>query len=415
MQKTTTIIATLLLLSAALATAQTGNELLQQAQKKLHQDSDFQAAIQIYDRILREFGSDRMLTATATIDRAKAKELSARVDARKEYEQILGAYADQPAVIEAVRKRMDEVAFPSGIYVAEFDQRTGAVRGPVARSTKDWETVEQFPAWSRDGESLAIRRTTEKGPALVVWSIKTGREKAYEPQPNDRGPAYWASDASAFLTLRGASNTNVRSIFRVDPQGNAREIFTQPVGAWISNLVLSPDEKTLYAHVLTGNDSFNTATIVSFDLATGQRERAFSLPPDLNPTTGSFPLGRQIAISPDGKTLAVIRRPHLKDAHLALVSTRSEDYRELVTGAGPLKAMTWTSDGRSIVFANLKPNSIDTWQLMQIPAQGGAAVFTGLEVMGLAYLDISPDGSRIAFDGMAYNLSAAGAAKSAEK
>ncbi len=36
----------------------------------------------------------------------------------------------------------------------------------------------------------------------------------------------------------------------------------------------------------------------------------------------------------------------------------------------------------------------------------GEPAFTGLEVTGLRAIDVSPDGSRIAFDGIGYSLSA---------
>ena len=90
MHTTKTILAALLLVfSAAFASAQDGADLLQQAQQKMLQDSDFEGAIQIYDRIVREFASDPTMTASAKIDRARAKQLMARVEARKEYDQIL--------------------------------------------------------------------------------------------------------------------------------------------------------------------------------------------------------------------------------------------------------------------------------------------------------------------------------------
>src|SRR5262245_26171626 len=129
-----TILASLLL-SASLATAQSGNDLFQQAQKKMYQGPDFAGAIQIYDRILSEFAADPSLVAKATIDRANAKELSARLEAQTKFEQILRDYADQPTVVEYARRRLDEVAFQPGIHVAEFDQRAGVIHGPVTRLT----------------------------------------------------------------------------------------------------------------------------------------------------------------------------------------------------------------------------------------------------------------------------------------
>jgi Tol biopolymer transport system component len=43
-------------------------------------------------------------------------------------------------------------------------------------------------------------------------------------------------------------------------------------------------------------------------------------------------------------------------------------------------------------------DSNDRWRIMRIPADGGSAEFTGLEVDRLRNFDLSPDGSRIAFE-----------------
>jgi hypothetical protein len=77
--------------------------------------------------------------------------------------------------------------------------------------------------------------------------------------------------------------------------------------------------------------------------------------------------------------------------------------------------LAWTKDGRSLVFGRKKTGSADGWEVMRVPANGGEAVFTGLEVTGLLSLDLSPDGSRIAFDGTAYSLSEPGPRKNSEQ
>jgi hypothetical protein len=440
MHITKTIIAALLLASSAtLAAAQSGADLLQQAQKKMQQEMDFAGAIQIYDRIVREFASDPMLTASAKIDRAGARQLQARVEARQEYDQILGNYADQPAILEAAGKLRDEAAFPLGIYLAEFDPGAGAVRGPVGRLTKDWETVERFPLWSADGESLSINRITNKRPALVLRSIKTGQDKTCEPECLPTGPSFWLPTGDGVLSLRlpeetlsnigltppafanqarnGAATASSNSLYRMDLQGSAQPVSKLPARISFFQSTISPDAKTIYVNAVTGTGGFVQGTIVAFDVATGERKQAFPLKADVNPpsVSGGPGPGRYVSISPDGNTIAVLRRPHMPDAHLALVGVNGDDYRELVTGAGPLRSVAWTSDGRSVLFTQLKPNSADTWLLMQKPANGGEAVFTGLEITGLTYLDVSKDGARIAFDATAYSLSPAGALNDASQ
>jgi hypothetical protein len=437
---TKTIIAALLLASsAALAAAQSGADLLQQAQKKMLQDSDFEGAIEIYDRIVREFASDPTMTASAKIDRARAKQLQARVEARKEYDQILRNYADQPVVLEAAGRLLDEAGFPPGIYMAEFDPSASMVRGPVARVTKDWETVERFPLWSADGESLSINRITKNRPSLVLRSVKSGQDAVCAKECLPVGPSFWLPTGAGALSLRlpeeivpnlpsippltfsrprnPATMATSNSLYRMDLQGSAQQVSKLPARISFFQSTISPDAKTIYVNAVTGTGGFVQGTIVAFDVATGERKQAFPLKADVNPpsVSGAPGPGRYVSISPDGNTIAVLRRPHMPDAHLALVGVNGDDYRELVTGAGPLRSVAWTSDGRSVLFTQLKPNSADTWLLMQKPANGGEAVFTGLEITGLTYLDVSKDGARIAFDATAYSLSPAGALNDASQ
>jgi Tol biopolymer transport system component len=414
MRKAIIIIATLFLFSAAFATAQSGKDLLQQALKKVYEERDFEGAIQIYDQMLHDFASERALMAKVTTGRARAKELAALADARKVYQQVIRDNADQPAVVEEARRRLASSPFPEtqpGVFYAKFDQGAATIRGPVTRLTEDWERLEQFPTWSPDSESIAFRRNTATGSAVVIRSVRSGSETVFERRQEVEGPILWLRDGKEILSLRASSGVAPvpemgPNLARVDLQGNLRELSTIALPMRRNLLALSPDERTLYADVPAGNNNYRTATIVSFDLATGQQKQAFPLPASLNPTTGRNATrgGRYIAISPNGKELAIIRRPGEKDAALALVGVDGENYRVLVDGTGPLEAVTWTSDGSSLVFAKLKPNSGDNWQIMQTPATGGEVVFTGLEVTRLWYFDLSPDGSRIAFDGTGYSL-----------
>src|SRR5262249_16711986 len=146
--------------------------------------------------------------------------------------------------------------------------------------------------------------------------------------------------------------------------------------------------------------------IVAFDLKTGERRQTFALPIDAGArqSVAGNPNSRYLRVSPDGGILAVARRPAEADAHLALIGVNGDGYRELVRGMGQILGVTWSRDGRYVLFARLKPDNTDTWQIMRVPASGGAPAFTGLEVTGLRLFDLSPDGSRIAFDGISFRI-----------
>jgi len=92
-----------------------------------------------------------------------------------------------------------------------------------------------------------------------------------------------------------------------------------------------------------------------------------------------------------------------KDARLSRISVDGSNYLELpafshIEGQLWPRKLAWTPDGRTILFASQDKRG--KWQIMRLPADGRtAAESTGLEGADyLGTLDLSSDGSHIAFD-----------------
>ena len=129
-------------------------------------------------------------------------------------------------------------------------------------------------------------------------------------------------------------------------------------------------------------------------------------------TADTLPLagGIALALSPDGKTLAVTtKNTKTRDVNLSRVGTDGTQFRDLF---GPFRAgqlndrLAWTKDGRAILFATADPTAeARHWQIKRVSAEGGQPEFTGLEVRDLGPFSVSPDGSRIAFTSTSANQS----------
>jgi Tol biopolymer transport system component len=254
--------------------------------------------------------------------------------------------------------------------------------------------TEQYPAWSQDGKAIAFTRTTVHGgqtaTSIVVRQLDAKADRTGSPQ-SESGP-FWLRDDGVLLAKRG------NGIYRDNPDGTSQLLVD--LGLEAHDVELSPDGKMLYAMLIIRNPVFVSSTIVVFDVATGQRKSAFALPAGNASENDILDRGHYLSVSPDGSKLAVARWSGERQPHIERWSVDGKGYGALPAGPGLVQSLQWAKDG-SILFA--KSEDGVKWQIMRFGADGELA-FTGLEVTRLTYFDLSPDGSRIAFDGTSYTI-----------
>ena len=97
----------------------------------------------------------------------------------------------------------------------------------------------------------------------------------------------------------------------------------------------------------------------------------------------------------------LFRDPKADLAHLAIVGTDGQAYREIIAPfrAGNLRnKLTWSRDGRWIFFTTKTGgDEADLHRVMRIAAAGGTPEPAGTEIEGLEAFDANPDGTRLAF------------------
>jgi len=151
--------------------------------------------------------------------------------------------------------------------------------------------------------------------------------------------------------------------------------------------VLSPDDKLIYTRA---NGDSNEA-IEAIDVASGERKQMFRVP-------GGVIF---LAVSPDGKTLAIVSTT-AGVLHLSRIDVDGSNYRELVSGVTNGQP-AWTRDGRFILFVQPEGKNSAVGRMMRIPADGGQPEFTGISAQGLQDLDLSQDGSKIAYSARSHD------------
>src|ERR1051326_633758 len=113
MKKTWTLVAALLVfaLGAGMISAQSGYDLYQKALVKERAVGDVEEAIRLYQRILKEFASNRALAAKAQLRIGLLYErLGRNAEAHQAFQAVVTQYADQADVVKQAQAKLTAMA-----------------------------------------------------------------------------------------------------------------------------------------------------------------------------------------------------------------------------------------------------------------------------------------------------------------
>jgi Tol biopolymer transport system component len=336
---------------AALA-AETGVELYQKAVTQEKANGNLEEAIKLYQRVAKEFASDRALAAKALMAAAHCYELQGQSKQDKAielYNQVARQYKDQV-----------QPAATANAKLAALQQANLAAEPAAPRQTKIEIAGAVNGGFYTDGQRVVYRDEASK--ALVVGDL-AGRNKSvvYKPKLDElflfvpsrdlsmvylRVAAPGGKPTHAVIKIDG---TDYRELFQGDPYG----IVPAPSWSWdnrnllFSSLALTADPDT--------GAFVNRLAVVSVSDGKGREvlQRSFSsvaVRPNAVPATFS-PDGRFIAFSESnaqagwtGKTYVV----GVQGGEPKLIS-------------GEVNFLDWTRDGRYLVVSSTRSGSVALW------------------------------------------------------
>ena len=247
---------------------------------------------------------------------------------------------------------------------------------------------ELHPTFSPEGNQVAFAWDGEDrdNTDIYVKLVAGGEPLRLTTNPAvDRFPA-WSPDGSQIAFLRRSEGSG--GIFLVPPIGGIeRKLAESPHfgGERFSGLSWSPDGKFLAVPDRRSPEEPFAIFLVTVE--SGAKERLTS--PPAQSLADHSP-----AFSPDGRTLAFIRRSASVVADVYLVQVAGGEPRRLTFNDTWTLGLAWTQDGREIVFSSPQGGLFNLWRISSF---GGMPELLSGTGGGAIYPAISRQGSRLIY------------------
>ncbi len=171
--------ALLLLCTVILLIAQTGDEIFRQARNMELIDGDIPAAIQLYERVVRDFSSNRVLVAQSLLQLGECYErLNQPAQSEQYFQRIVDSFKDQIDTYNRASARLNELLRNRQPVVANT-ARGGAIDPPgvVVIPTSPTDDPYSF-ALSPDGRSLVYHAIVDGKSQLWLRRLDTNQIRA---------------------------------------------------------------------------------------------------------------------------------------------------------------------------------------------------------------------------------------------
>lgn len=385
-------------LAAPPAGAQSGEQLFQRALVLERSNGEVREAIQIYERITRDFASDRALAARALLRLGMAHEILGNAEARAAYQRLVADFADQEESVSLARNRL--AALPADGLSSRTASGAIDVGGSNARRLPDVAAAvyAEVSAVSPDATRVAFLGIGGEAPdgwaqTVGVFDYRDGSTTWMTPSGErvaaDGSYGYavaWSHDGQrvAYTTGLGGSGSQT---WVARPGESPRLVFETIDGAFASVADWLHDGSALVV-TIGRPDASQALGIVSLDDGAFRELGSFEW-------TGWPGPGMTARVSPDDRFL-VIGGGTGRSRNLYIMAMDGSGMEPLDEHPALDSQPWWSPDGRHVVFHSDRQGSEAIWAVEVQDGRGVGAPrrimdgaqgvrFTGWGEAGLSY------------------------------
>lgn len=342
------LLALLVLLTGPRTAAQSGHALFQQALTKERAEGKLLEAIRVYERIAKEFASDRALVAKALMQIGLCYEKLGRDEARNAYERLVRDYGDQSDLAATARARLaslNRASSPTAstqairrVYEGPgIDWCNGLSSDVRYLRHPDWTTGNLAIADLRNGE---IRRLTNEG----TINQRNGEfTECSVFSPDDRKVAFfWQNKDRAELRVVSSDGSKPGVLYRA-----AADWYLMPFD-W------SRDGKEILVAVFKAG----AAQILLVSALDGGARLMKHFEAGVTGDAG-------LRLSPDGRFIVLNREldPASRKKDIFVVSVDGGRDSALVQHPADDYVLGWSPGGKTLFFASDRTGTYGVWAI----------------------------------------------------
>ena len=277
------------------------------------------------------------------------------------------------------------------VYVIDVEPGKWKARSPAQKLALPYQGRNLIAEYSPDGQRMAFISFHMGGrrQVLSVLNEKTGRIRELTLGLPDIEFPHWIHPDGRGLSVGSYDKEGRIALYRVDAQtGEAALLVHFERGQGSRACFWAADGKRVFYTAEFEFRSEGKRYIYTYDLETRKNERLPGSPDDV----------RWIAVSPDGKWLAVINAEGKRT--IKIMPASGGEPREVYRfeyESGTFITPAWSADGRYIYFPWPRNPQTHVADLYRVSRDGGEAERIDLGMYFIRFLTVHPDGQRIAF------------------